>query len=118
MSTRSFISKLNTDGTITGIYCHHDGYPNGVGKMLNENYTNPDKIKALFGLGDLSSLGPGINNGTVAYARDRHEKFKLPVTYASLNEMREIVWNELGVEYSYVWNGENWECYDLFHDRQ
>lgn len=117
MSTRSYISRLNENGSVTGIYCHHDGYPDGVGKMLNEHYTNEDKIDALMSLGDLSALGPGINDGTIAYARDRNEDLNPPATYTTVSEMKKVVWKELGAEYSYVWDGKSWTCYDLFsHD--
>ncbi len=34
MATRSNIGIVNEDGSITGIYCHYDGYPEYVGKML------------------------------------------------------------------------------------
>lgn len=57
MSTRCLIGKENTDKTITYIYCHHDGYPGYVGKMLLDNYTNIETIDELLALGDMSSLG-------------------------------------------------------------
>ena len=41
MSTRSYIGKLLPGGSITGIYCHHDGYPEGVGVILRDHYTDP-----------------------------------------------------------------------------
>lgn len=34
MSTRSAIGKLNENGTVDGVYCHFDGYPDGVGQTL------------------------------------------------------------------------------------
>jgi hypothetical protein len=48
MATRSLISKANEDGTIQAIYCHHDGYPEHVGKLLVVNYNqlNLDKLFA------------------------------------------------------------------------
>lgn len=57
MSTRCRIGLMNEDGSITSIYCHHDGYPKGVGNILVNNYTDIDKIKTLLCLGDMSSLG-------------------------------------------------------------
>ena len=38
MATRSFIGKLNHDGSITVVYCHWDGYPEGVGETLVKHY--------------------------------------------------------------------------------
>lgn len=58
MSTRCYIGVEKPDKAVQFIYCHHDGYPAGVGKMLIENYDTPEKIDRLMALGDLSSLGP------------------------------------------------------------
>ena len=57
MSTRCRIGIKNKDGTITSIYCHHDGYPDGVGEVLVNNYKTEDKIRKLLELGDISSIG-------------------------------------------------------------
>lgn len=74
MSTRSNIGIENPDGTITAIYCHFDGYVNGVGKTLYEYYNDIDKVKELIALGDISALGYTIDD-TIAYHRDREEDF-------------------------------------------
>jgi hypothetical protein len=73
MSTRSRIAIQNQDGSVTSIYCHFDGYIDGVGKILFENY-HLTKTEQLIALGDISSLGKTIED-TVAYARDRGEDF-------------------------------------------
>ena len=58
MSTRCRIGIENKDGTITSIYCHHDGYiSGGVGEMLAIHYTDEAKVRKLMELGDISSLG-------------------------------------------------------------
>lgn len=57
MSTRSRIGMEMPDGTIKSIYCHWDGYPEGVGKELEKSYQDPKKIEELLNLGDISSLG-------------------------------------------------------------
>lgn len=57
MSTRSRIGIRNKNGSITSIYCHHDGYPEGVGEILLNNYKTEEKIRKLMELGDMSSLG-------------------------------------------------------------
>ena len=36
MSTRSFICVEDTEQGLRGIYCHYDGYPEHVGKILVE----------------------------------------------------------------------------------
>lgn len=55
MSTRSIIYK---DGK--GVYCHYDGYLDGVGKVLQENYLDSNKTEQLISNGWISSLGEEI----------------------------------------------------------
>ena len=57
MSTRCRIGIENKNGTITSIYCHHDGYLEGVGEILVNHYKAEEKIRKLMELGDMSSLG-------------------------------------------------------------
>lgn len=86
MSTRSLIGKLNPDGTVTHIYCHFDGYPEGVGQKLIDHWTNPANVDELMALGDLSAVGSKIGSKQdfdeyprkhkdwcLAYGRDRNE---------------------------------------------
>jgi hypothetical protein len=127
MATRSNIAIKNIDGTITGIYCHWDGYPAHNGEMLRRYYTDPAKIKALIELGSLSSLRPEIgekhnfdrnyeepelegmfDNWTLAYHRDRGEDLHIS-TYDNV-----VDYVDDGEEYMYLWDGENW----LVNDHQ
>jgi hypothetical protein len=78
MATRSRIAIENQDGTVTSIYCHFDGYLEHNGKILQNYFTNREKVEQLIALGDLSCLGEDIEEGspdTIAYARDRGEDF-------------------------------------------
>ena len=56
MGTRSTIGIKSEDGTIKAIYCHWDGYPEGVGSILAEYYNSKDKAEELINLGGFSSL--------------------------------------------------------------
>jgi len=56
MATRSRIGKLEKDGKIKSIYCHFDGYIDGVGEKLKDIYNTEEKIDKLLDLGDLSVL--------------------------------------------------------------
>ena len=85
MSTRSTIARVLKNGTVKQVYCHFDGYLDGVGKTLKENYTDTKKLDKLLKLGDLSTLGPEIGRkhsfanpykyGTVKYYayREKHQ---------------------------------------------
>lgn len=58
MSTRSRIGIDKGDGVIRSIYCHFDGYPEGVGAVLRDHYRLVNKADKLIRLGDISTLGP------------------------------------------------------------
>ena len=58
MSTRTAIFKEQENGTFKGIYCHHDGYLEGVGYTLLKHYQDPEKTQKLIDQKRvLSSLG-------------------------------------------------------------
>jgi len=88
MGTRSKIAIENADGTVTAVYCHWDGYPEGNGKTLAENYQHREKVQQLIDLGSISSLQEFVfpegkhsfqnpeDGVTVAYHRDRGEDLR------------------------------------------
>lgn len=56
MSTRSVIARRNADQSISAVYCHYDGYPEGVGSTLVKHWTDPAKVDQLIALGAVSVL--------------------------------------------------------------
>ena len=60
MGTRSTIALEFADGTVQQVYCHWDGYLSHNGRILQEYYSDPFKLRELIDLGDLSSLRPNI----------------------------------------------------------
>lgn len=111
MSTRSAIIIENTDKTVAGIYCHFDGYLDGVGKTLLESYQDEAKVRELIALGDISSLGDRIGtkhdfsnapDGEVnAYGRDRGEDGCEPKTGANWRQVAGKIGHN---GYIYVWS--------------
>ena len=85
MATHAKIMLVDSDNIVTGIYCHFDGYLDGVGATLLEHYCDLDKVKDLISLGSISyleksiecpsghSFNTPIRGYTVAYHRDRGE---------------------------------------------
>lgn len=83
MGTRSTIALEFADGTVQQVYCHWDGYLEHNGKILQEHYSDPFKLRELIDLGDLSSLAPNIGSQhafekapegeCTFYKRDRNE---------------------------------------------
>ena len=112
MATRSFIATKNFDDSITGIYCHSDGYPEWVGRILATHYTDSATIDELIKLGSISSLGNTLTE-TVVYHRDRGEEYEGCAQYENESTMLANAWNDLDAEYAYVWNGSSWGTYDL-----
>ena len=106
MGTRSTIAIQNEDGTVTGIYCHWDGYTSNNGRILQENYTTESAVRELIALGDLSSLGESIGSKVdfndydaqkgqcLAYARDRGETDAEARTYASHADFLNVMGQE------------------------
>lgn len=56
MSTHCLIG-IKYGSTIDAIYCHYDGFLNGVGRMLVNYYNSEDLAAELIELGGISSLG-------------------------------------------------------------
>lgn len=120
MATRSMIGIEDTDGSVTAIYCHWDGYiENGVGQMLVEHWTDIEKIDQLMQLGSLSVLGKEIGtkvpfNGfkgreqCLAHGRDKGERDSKALVYPDLEAFVDAAYN---VDYLYLFVGENWLVY-------
>ena len=118
MSTRSRIGILNKDKTITSIYCHFDGYLDGVGKNLKNNWTKTAKIDKLMTLGNLSSLGaiigkkqnfnsPTDKNWCLAYGRDRGESYVRCADSTDLADYYDLA-QECYADFAYLWTGKEW----------
>ena len=60
MGTRSTIALEFADGTVEQVYCHWDGYLSHNGKILQEHYSDPFKLRDLIDLGYISSLGKEV----------------------------------------------------------
>jgi hypothetical protein len=61
MATRSTIAIRNTDGSVTGVYCHWDGGYWHNGKILEQHYTNEEIVRELISFGNMAVLGVGIH---------------------------------------------------------
>jgi hypothetical protein len=107
MATRSNIGARQNDGTIKAIYCHWDGYPEGVGAMLAEYYADPTKVEALLNLGDISSLLKTVEETYSASYIKRGESGVEATTYKSEEEWLESARNS-DIEYLYVFEKDSY----------
>jgi hypothetical protein len=117
MATRSNIGIVNEDGSITAIYCHWDGYPEYVGKMLLNHYNNDDIVNGLMNLGNLSILDEKLystdihtfnepeDGVCVAYGRDRGDTGSDSMTFEDLGEYEHF---GSGVDYQYLFDNGKW----------
>lgn len=122
MSTRSLIATTFGSG-YRAIYCHYDGYPEGVGATLLEHYNDAERARDLVALGDISSLHPKLmpdagaehsfdspaKDVTVAYGRDRGETGTEAAEVHDLAQLRGVA-KDCGAEWLYVWDGAGWLC--------
>ena len=105
MATRSAIGYKLPTGEVRGIYCHWDGYVENNGKLLQENYQAAYKIAQMVELGDMSALAAEVAECTY-YGRDRGETDVGTQTYNDVDEF--VTHYADGVQYMYLWNGNEW----------
>ena len=121
MATRSTIAIEFADGTVQQVYCHWDGYLENNGRILQESYMDPFKVRKLIDLGNISSLGDEVGvrhpfssydvdglsyedykakygNMTTFYARDRGEDLNVS-KFANYDD---YVKNHQYEEYEYI----------------
>lgn len=118
MATRSTIAIRNTNGTVTGTYCHWDGGFWHVGPMLLKHYNTEEKIRELLSFGHISFLDERIHPSpdsnhhfdnaepgvTVFYGRDRGEK---NVDNWSAETWEEFV-RDTGEQFNYIFEHGTW----------
>lgn len=78
MSTHSYIGVIEEDGTLKYVYCHSDGYPSYLGRMLLTYYSTPELATGLVNLGDLSMVRSMLRKRLVPDKGEFHT-FKKPV---------------------------------------
>jgi len=107
MSTRSNIAIEDEKGKIHAIYVHSDGYPNGVGHCLLENYNSFKKAKELFQFGNASSLGSTLKECSFYerdWGRDEEKARQYNNEWCFLNNMS----GDIFIEYVYLFKKNNW----------
>lgn len=117
MATRSAIGIRLNNGKIKAVYCHYDGYPEGVGKTLVENYDGKTNATKLISLGDISildknmtkpaghSFNKPVEGYSVFYGRDRGEKNTKAKIYDSV---KDIFHKMPSLFYVYVLENNQW----------
>ena len=134
MATRSRVVYVKGNKAY-GVYVHHDGYPEGVGFVLEQHYQSEKKIWELVQLGDLSVLAEKVNPSTsthsfdtpedgvtIAYGRDRGEtnvgteEFPVRGTNALSNIYYHYKNSVIEWVYVYLSNKKQWYVLELHED--
>lgn len=115
MSTRGkvVIDNGNSHPKYTGIYCGHDSYLSGLGKVLEENYTTEEKVRELINMGGASGIYPTIEESDF-YCRDAHEDLDIE-EYESDKELKEEG-HDIFCEYMYLFREGKWYVFDTKSD--
>jgi hypothetical protein len=102
MSTRCRIGLRMQDGSIMSCYCHHDGYPSGVGSELKSNYSSFTKALPLVVQGYWSSIDPKSVNEIMNKTEFERPSRAIPEIHYSEEEYIEEFWKHSDVEYVYL----------------
>lgn len=111
MATRSRIGILNPDLSITSIYCHWDGYPDGVGATLNEHYSSTPRALRLQSMGNLSALMSTIEESTF-YGRDWGDDGVGAEISIGKKAFLSLA-DQSGAEWAYLWDGKAWMKFSI-----
>ena len=108
MGTRSTIALEFADGTVEQVYCHWDGYLSNNGRILQESYMDPFKVKALVGLGGFSSLEDTVGATALQAYTQRGEdkcvnKYKNSDEYFDCSQQEEYDYILRNVDGKAVW---------------
>lgn len=118
MSTNSTIAVQKLDGTVQSVYCHWDGYIDGVGKTLINYYNSQRLAELVVSGGDISYLRKEFSPSTstvhnfdnpqkdvtVLYHRDRGEKFSI----GNYWDVKMFKLSNTKQEYNYLWVDGEW----------
>lgn len=114
MSTTALICKLNSDEKYDGIPIRFDGYHEGVGQILLDNWVNNEKVFDLFNKKincEIRCLGEDLES-TEFYPPSKNKfatKFWSNFWKALKDMTIDDVENQCGnYDYVYIWNGTNW----------
>ena len=76
MGTRSTIALEFADGSVSQVYCHFDGYLDGVGADLVRGYSDPFELRELIDGGDMSCIGEPYTDRGESYEDTKARRFQ------------------------------------------
>ena len=112
MSTSAAIGIKLPDGSVKAIRLNWDGYVAHAGTMLGGWYKTAEAADALIALGDLSEINETVES-CVAYHRDRGEQYRLPRTFASVEDYQYCGMGQMNANYLYIYDDGAWHVYGI-----
>jgi hypothetical protein len=113
MSTRSNIAIQKPDGTILSIYVHSDGYPDGVGQCLIDNYKTYISAEKLFRYGDASYLGSTLKECSF-YHRDWQRELDKAHVHKNFESFKKYYAGDIFIEFVYLYKDGQWLVSDNY----
>ena len=117
MATRSRIGLRLAEDAILSVYHHWDGYPEWLGVTLNKKFNTKDQVAELLDGGDISCIDSDSDwnlekcEPHVQYYNDRGENTEPRL------DMTVEDYLDNGEEYAYLFENNEWACYDLHYDK-
>ena len=117
MSTRSNIAIQKPDGTILSIYVHSDGYPDGVGQCLIDNYKTYISAEKLFRYGDASYLGSTLKECSF-YHRDWKRDLDKAHVHKNFESFKTYYAGDVFIEFVYLYKNGQWLVSDNYSKKE
>lgn len=105
MSTRSTIAIEFADGTVQQVYCHSDGYLEGVGAWLLKDFSDPSSVRDLIDAGNMLSLDEPYTSLGASIEETKAVSFRNFSQYARYATLE---------QYNYIFRQNGWfvSCYE------
>lgn len=117
MSTRSNIAIQKPDGKILSIYVHSDGYPDGVGQCLIDNYKTYISAEKLFRYGDASYLGSTLKECSF-YHRDWQRDLDPAHVHKNFESFKTYYAGDVFIEFVYLYKDGQWLVSDNYSKKE
>lgn len=111
MATRSYIFTETSDSNFVGSYCHWDGYPEGVGKTLTDNYYSPDTVSKLCSIGGFSTLQETVEE-TAKSKYEGHDAMLIENVLGIPDLLGGCAYD---VDYVYLFTNNEWFVYETLY---
>lgn len=107
---------LNEGTEVVAIYHHWDGYPEGVGQTLLDEFNEYEKAKNLVSFGDASTINGDTATFYNSWRAGEPWEFTQPKQYDSEDDFNEKFNDDVFIEYLYLFKDGEWFVKSQFAD--